>query len=100
MAEIVVKPKTYILVWVTLMFLTLTTALVSYVNLGQWSSVVAMCIATMKASLVVFFFMHVRYERLKTVWIAGVAGLFWLLVLLGLTMTDYLSRQWINTPGR
>lgn len=100
MAEVVVRPKTYILVWVTLMFLTLTTALVSMVNLGQWSNVVAMGIAVLKASLVVFFFMHIRYEQLKTVWIVAMAGLFWLLLLMGLTMTDYLTRQWINTPGR
>ncbi len=100
MAETVVKPRTYILVWATLIALTLTTALVSYANLGEWSSVVAMAIAVLKASLVVFFFMHVRYEHLKTVWIVAVAGVFWLLLLLGLTITDYLSRQWINTPGR
>ncbi len=100
MAETVVKPKTYFLIWAVLMFLTLTTALVSMVNLGQWSGVVAMAIAVLKASLVIFFFMHMRYEKLKTVWIMGIGGLFWLLLLMGLTLTDYLSRQWINTPGR
>ncbi len=100
MAEVVLKPKTYLLVWAALMVLTLTTALVSMVNLGQWSGVVAMAIATLKASLVVFFFMHMRYERLKTVWMVALAGLFWLFILMGLTLTDYLTRQWINTPGR
>ncbi len=100
MAEIVLRPRTYILVWAALLVLTLTTALVSMVNLGAWSGVVAMAIAAFKASLVVFFFMHIRYEQLKMVWVVAVAGVFWLLLLMGLTMVDYMTRQWIGTPGR
>lgn len=100
MAEVVVKQKTYLAVWIALMCLTATTAWLSIYDFGQWSGVVAFTIATVKAALVVLFFMHVRYAKQKTVWMMLIAGLFWLFLLLGLSMTDYLTRQWIGTPGR
>jgi cytochrome c oxidase subunit 4 len=100
MAEVVVKQRTYLAVWAALLCLTALTAWLSTYDFGQWSGIVALAIATIKASLVVLFFMHIRYERLKTIWIMLLGGVFWLMLLLSGTLIDYLSRQWIGTPGR
>lgn len=90
-----ISPKrTYILVWAVLMCLTVLTAAVSFVDLGPFSAPVALFIATCKALLVVLFFMHAKYISEKTTWLVILAGFFWLLILLSLTMSDYVSRLW------
>jgi cytochrome c oxidase subunit 4 len=62
--------------------------------MGPWNTVVALAIASFKASLVVLFFMHLKYSRpLMRVVIAG--GLFWLAILLVLTLSDFMSRGWL-----
>jgi len=99
MAEHVVPQKTYLWVWVALMLLMLATAGLSRVNLGEWSTPVALAIAVTKALLVVLFFMHVRYESQKMTWVVVIAGFFWLFLMLGLTMTDYLSRGYLGVAG-
>jgi cytochrome c oxidase subunit 4 len=100
MAETIVARKVYILVWLALMALTVVTAAVSFVNLGQWSAPVAMFIASVKASLVALFFMHLRYEHQKIVWAWAVAGLFWLSILFVLSLSDYITRGFLPIPGR
>jgi cytochrome c oxidase subunit 4 len=93
MAEHVVPTKTYIAIWATLMVMTLVTTLVAFVDLGRFNAVLALAIATFKASLVVLFFMHAKYApRLMRVVI--VAGIFWLLLLLAFSEVDYLTRLW------
>jgi cytochrome c oxidase subunit 4 len=99
MAEHVVSRKTYIVVWVALMVLMILTAGLSRINLGEWSTPVALAIAAIKALLVVLFFMHVRYESQKMAWVFVVAGFFWLAILLTLTMTDYVSRGALGVVG-
>lgn len=100
MAEKVVRQSTYIWIWAVLMCLTGLTAGVSFIDLHRWSTVVAFIIATGKAGLVVTFFMHLRYEKEKTVWIwAAVSGI-WLTLLIVLTMADYLSRGFLRVPGK
>ncbi len=99
MAEHVVSRKTYILVWVALMVLMVLTAGLSRVDLGEWSTVVALAIAVIKALLVILFFMHVRYEDQKITWVVIIAGFFWLVILLALSMTDYLSRGYLGVAG-
>jgi cytochrome c oxidase subunit IV len=99
MAEHIVSRRTYIVVWVALMALMILTAGLSRINLGEWSTVVALAIAAIKALLVILFFMHVRYESQKMAWIFVVAGFFWLGILLALTMTDYLSRGSLGVVG-
>lgn len=99
MAEHVVSRKTYIVVWVALMALMILTAGLSRIDLGEWSTVVALAIAAIKALLVILFFMHVRYESQKMAWVFVVAGFFWLGILLALTMTDYLSRGSLGVAG-
>lgn len=99
MAEHVVSRKTYIVVWGALMALMILTAGLSRINLGEWSTVVALAIAAIKALLVILFFMHVRYETQKMAWVFVVAGFFWLGILLTLTLTDYLSRGSLGVVG-
>jgi cytochrome c oxidase subunit 4 len=99
MAEHVVARKTYIVVWVALMALMILTAGLSRLNLGEWSTIVALAIAAIKALLVILFFMHVRYESQKMSGVFVIAGFFWLGILLALTMTDYLTRGSLGVLG-
>jgi cytochrome c oxidase subunit IV len=90
--------KVYIGIFLTLMVLTAVTIGVAYVNLGQWNKVVALGIASFKATLVVLYFMHVKYASRMTKLIV-VSGFFFLMILLSLTMVDYGSRMWVNPPA-
>ena len=90
----IASKKTYIAVWVALMGLTAATAGASYLELGQFNIVLALVIATCKATLVALIFMGVKYISQKMTWVVIVAGLFWLFILLALSMTDYVSRSW------
>ncbi len=92
MSEHIVPRKTYYIVWALLMVLMILTAALSRVPLGEWNTVVALAIATAKALLVLLFFMHVKYENYKITWVVVVGGFFWLFLMLGLTLTDYLTR--------
>jgi cytochrome c oxidase subunit IV len=83
----------YLIIIVTLMTLTCATWAIAFVDLGIWNPVVALTIAVMKAVLVILFFMHVRYSSLLTKITVG-AGFFWLLILITLSLLDYISRAW------
>ena len=99
MAEHVTAQRTYLLVWAGLMVLMIATAGLSRIDLGDWSTVVALTIAVAKALLVILFFMHVRYLGKTITWAIIVAGFFWLGILLALTLTDYLTRGSIGVAG-
>jgi cytochrome c oxidase subunit IV len=90
--------KLYVGIFLTLMALTAITIVAAYVNLGPWNKVVALGIASTKATLVVLYFMHVKYASRMTKLIV-VSGFFFLMVLLSLTMLDYGSRMWVNPPA-
>jgi cytochrome c oxidase subunit IV len=93
MPERIVATKVYAKVLAALLILTATTCGVSYIDMGKMNAVVAVVIAFAKASLVALIFMHLRYSRhLMTLVVA--AGLFWLGILIALTMGDYLTRGW------
>jgi cytochrome c oxidase subunit 4 len=100
MAETVIPTRTYVMIWAALMVLTVVTAAVSTIDLGAFSGAVAMFIATCKALLVVLFFMHVRYVGQKQVWVAIIASLFLVGMLLVLSMSDYLTRNFIPFPSK
>ena len=89
--EHIVSPGTYAIIIISLLTLTGLTVGAAYVNLGQFNIVIALAIATLKATLVVLIFMHAKYvpERTKLV---IVAGIFWLALLLFMTLSDYFSR--------
>lgn len=95
----IVPVKIYVTIWATLMAFTLITVLASFAELGIFNIVVALLIATIKGTLVVLFFMHLRYSP-KLTWVVVIASLFFLMILFSLTMTDYLSRHWLTYPGR
>ena len=95
----IVPARIYVAIWATLMAFTLITVLASFAELGIFNIVVALLIATIKGTLVVLFFMHLRYSP-KLTWVVVIASLFFLLILFSLTMTDYLSRHWLTYPGR
>jgi cytochrome c oxidase subunit 4 len=85
--------KTFAMIWITLLILTAITVGASLVDLGPFNIVVALVIASCKALLVVLFFMEVRYSS-KITKVSIVSALFFLFLLLGLSMTDYISRGW------
>jgi cytochrome c oxidase subunit IV len=89
-----VSPKgVYYAIFGSLMVLTAITVGVAFINLGMFNFPVAISIAIIKATLVILFFMHVKYSSRLTKLIIG-TGFFFLLVLFTLTMTDYVSRGW------
>ncbi|MGA8159422.1 MAG: cytochrome C oxidase subunit IV family protein, partial [Acidobacteriaceae bacterium] len=91
--EHIVSPTVYLIIGTCLLILTASTAAISYIDLGVFNAVVALAIACLKGSLVVLFFMHIKYSsRLTKLTVA--AGFFTFLVLLTMTMTDYISRAW------
>jgi cytochrome c oxidase subunit IV len=89
----VVSPKIYLLILGALLVLTATTTGVAFLDLGIFNPIVALAIACVKAVLVVLFFMHVRYSS-KLVKLTVIAGFFTFLVLISMTLTDYMSRAW------
>ena len=90
--------KVYLGIFLALMVLTAVTIAVAYVDLGQFNKLVALGIASFKATLVVLYFMHVKYASRLTKLVV-VSGFFFLAILLGLTMTDYASRTWVQAPA-
>jgi cytochrome c oxidase subunit 4 len=88
--ERIVPIKTYAVVCATLLVLTFLTYRIAYVDLGPLNVVVAVVIACIKATLVVLFFMHAAYAPRRTRLVI-LAGIFWMMILLGLTLADYLT---------
>lgn len=99
----IVSPATYAVILLILLVATATTCGMSYIDLGEWhiapgvtlfwNPVVAVAIACTKMTLVVLFFMHIKYsKRLTKLTVAS--GLFVFLVLISMTLTDYMSRAW------
>jgi cytochrome c oxidase subunit 4 len=98
MSQHVVPPKAYLTVFAALVVLTAVTTSVAFLDLGPWNTAVALAIAFTKATLVVLIFMHLKYSsRLTRVVVAG--GLFWLAILLALTLSDFFTRGWLVVLG-
>jgi len=90
--EHIVSARLYVVVWVILIVCTVLTAWIATIDLGKFNTVVALTIATFKASIVVLIFMHVKYTSEKMTKAILMAAVFWLLLLLVLSLTDYSSR--------
>lgn len=84
----------YVVILLALLILTGLTVAAAFVNLHAWNPVVALAIASIKAVLVVLFFMHVKGASEKMTKVVIFSGIFFLLLLLGLTMADYGTRLW------
>jgi len=89
--------KSYFGVFGALMVLTVITVAVAFVDLGNLNVVVALAVAVLKATLVVLFFMHVKYSPTITKLVV-VSSIVWLGILFGVTMMDYLTRGWLMAP--
>jgi cytochrome c oxidase subunit 4 len=97
MSEQIVSQKTYLIVFVSLIGLTLLTTGVAFIDLGPFNTAVALAIAFCKMLLVIFFFMNLRHGT-GVVRVAVLAGFFWLALLIGLTSSDYHTRAWTPVP--
>jgi cytochrome c oxidase subunit IV len=86
--------KTYITIWIALLLGTALTVYASGLDLGRFNAAVALTIASIKATLVGLFFMHIKGASEKLTKLVVIAALFFLILLLGLTMTDYATRLW------
>lgn len=95
MAEHIVTKRIYFIIFGALMVLTGATVIVAQFDLGRWNAIVALTIAVLKATLVVLYFMHVRYSSRLT-WVFAGAGFFWLAIMVALTLSDYMTRSWLT----
>jgi cytochrome c oxidase subunit 4 len=89
------QPRNYFLVFLVLLTLTAATVGLAYVDLGALHSIVGLTIAATKALLIVLFFMHLLRSK-SLIWVIALSGLFWLGILLILTLTDYATRSWLT----
>ena len=91
-----VAPKgMYYMVFMALMVGTILTVAAARFDMGPLNNIVMLTIACTKATLVILFFMHVRWSSRLT-WVVAMSGFFWLLILFSLGMADYMSRGWIQ----
>ena len=93
----IVPRTTYFAVFGALMVLTFLTVAAANFNFGALNDVIAMTIAVSKMLLVLLFFMHVKYSS-RLIWVIVASMFFWLIIMLSLTLSDYLSRGLIKIP--
>ncbi len=89
----IVSPRIYLMVGTALLIMTGITVWASYLEMGVFNPIVALFIACVKASIVVLFFMHVKYSS-KLTKLTVFAGLFTFMALMGMTLSDYFTRAW------
>ena len=90
---------TCLVIYAILLLLTAVTVSAAFLDMAWLNTPVALTIASVKALLVMAFFMELRHSS-KLFWIAIGNGVFWLLVLIMLAMSDYVSRGWLGFPGK
>ena len=96
MSEHIVQPRVYITIFLALLVGTgLTVIAASYDFPGPLNAVVALTIAVIKATLVVLYFMHVRYSG-RLIWLVIGSAIFWLAIMFALTISDYWTRTWLT----
>ena len=81
-------------IWLALLAGTTLTVAAAFIDLGPFNTIVALTIATIKATLVVLFYMHVKYTHEKLTGLVIVSAIFFLFILLALSMADYATRLW------
>ena len=94
-----IPARNYWIVYAALIGLTLLTVLTAkFLPLPDpWHTLLALLIAGAKAVLVILIFMHVWYST-KLTWVVATASLAWLVILIALTLNDYLTRSWDVKP--
>ena len=93
MSAHVVPTRVYYTIFAILMVCTGLTVWIAFLDLGPLNTIAALGIAVLKATLVVLFFMHVKYST-KLTWAVVLGSVFWFGILVTLTMSDYLTRAW------
>jgi cytochrome c oxidase subunit 4 len=91
-SEHIVSPRVYLIIFSALMAGTAVTVWAAFQNFGAFNIVIALAIATFKATLVVLYFMHARYSPKRTQLVI-VCSVFWLAIMLALTLSDYATRS-------
>lgn len=96
MSEHIVPVKIYFAIFLALLVGTALTVLAAFVDFPwRFNTIVALTIASVKATLVVLYFMHVRYSP-RLVWVIVASALFWVGILFAFTFSDYLTRSWLS----
>ena len=89
----IVSPAQYAMVFATLLACTALTVFAADINLGVFNPILALAIASFKGVIVILFFMHVKYQS-RLIKVTVGAGFFMFLVLVTMTLSDYISRAW------
>ena len=96
MSEHIVSVKVYLAIFLALMVGTALTVFAGLQDFpGQLNVIIAMTIAVAKATLVVLYFMQVRYSS-RLIWVVFTSALFWLVFMFAFTFSDYWTRCWLG----
>jgi cytochrome c oxidase subunit 4 len=96
MSEHIVPVRIYLVIFLALLLGTALTVFAAFYDFPwRFNTVIALTIASVKATLVVLYFMHVRYSP-RLVWVIVASALFWLAILFALTFSDYFTRSWLS----
>jgi cytochrome c oxidase subunit IV len=99
MSSVHVSPlSTYLTIFGALMVFTALTVGIAFINLGSFNPVVALGVACIKATLVILYFMHVKYSSRLTK-LTVVVSLFFVAILFAETLMDYATRGWAAGAG-
>jgi cytochrome c oxidase subunit 4 len=93
MSAHILPKRVYYTIFAILMFCTYLTVQIAFFDLGPLNTIAALAIACFKATIVILFFMHVKYSTRLT-WAVVLGSIFWFAILIALTMSDYLTRAW------
>ncbi len=97
MSEHIVSVRVYITIFLALLVGTALTVVAAFFDFPwRFNTIVALTIATAKATLVVLYFMHVRYST-RLIWVIVASALFWMALLFAFTLSDYYTRHWLST---
>jgi cytochrome c oxidase subunit IV len=96
MSEHIVPVRIYATIFLILLAGTALTVWAAFVDFPwRLNTIVALTIATVKATFVVLYFMHVRYSA-RLVWVIIIAAFFWMAILFAFTFADYVTRDWLS----
>ena len=93
MTSHILPTRIYYTIFGVLMLCTYLTVQIAFFDLGPLNTIAAIGIACFKATIVILFFMHVKYSTRLT-WAVVLGSIFWFGILIALTMSDYLTRVW------
>ena len=97
MSEHIVPVRIYLMIFFVLLVGTALTVAAAFIDFPwRFNTIVALTIATIKATFVVLYFMHVRYSA-RLVWVIIISALFWMGILFAFTFSDYFTRGWLST---